>query len=104
MGNELFVLWALVGWCATPPYPRPWPWPDPDPDPNPWIIKVVGVVGGMVGGWLFNALLVPGGIIIDSGAIIEGMGAVNAAATAVGAYVGSVFLSDMYGLIRGKKG
>ena len=26
------------------------------------------------------------------------------AATAVGAYVGSVFFSDMYGLIRGQKG
>ena len=95
MGIELFALWALVGWCGTPPHPRPWPWPGPDPDP--WIIKVVGVVGGIAGGWAFYALF-SGGVIID------GMGAVTAAATAVGAYVGAVFLNDMYGLIRGKKG
>ena len=98
MGIEMIALWALVGWCGTPPGPRPWPWPDPDPDPNPWISKVVGVVGGIAGGWAFNASLVSGVVVVD------GMVAITAAATAVGAYVGSVFLSDMYGLIRGKKG
>lgn len=93
MTIELVVLWGLAGWCGTPPFPRPWPWPGPDP--NPWAIKVVGVVGGLVGGVAFWQLF-GGGIIVD------GMVAINAAATAVGAYIGSVFLGDMYGLATGR--
>ncbi len=95
MSIELFVLWGLAGWCGTPP--RPWPWPRPRPDPIPWMIKIVGVIGGLAGGWAFQTSLVSGGVVID------GMTGINAAATAVGAYVGSVFLADMYNLFRGAK-
>ena len=89
MNVQLIVLSALVGWCGTP-WPRPWPfpWPGPDPDPNPWISKVVGVAGGVVGGWLIGTIA---GAIITDGFV----------AAAVGAWAGSIILSDVYGLVMG---
>lgn len=93
MTIQLAVLWGLAGWCGTPPFPWPWPWPDPDP--NPWVIKIVGVVGGLVGGFALWQLFA-------GGVSTNGFEAINAAATAVGAYIGSVFFSDMYGLVTGR--
>lgn len=89
MSTELFALWLLVGWCGTP-WPRPWPWPDPPPEP--WIIstiKIAGVVGGVVGGLLFRQVWYTEGALMG----------IDAAATAVGAFVGSAFLGSMFGLV-----
>jgi hypothetical protein len=92
MTVAMIVLWALVGWCGTP-WPRPWPFPDPPPTPDPWIAKVVGVVGGVVGGIAYSQIWPAGGV---------GTNGVVVAATAIGAFVGSVFLVNMYGLVRGR--
>lgn len=86
MNAQLFVLMALVGWCGTP-WPRKWPWPPP-PDPDPWMNKVIGVVGGILGGWAISAM------VGDAGA----NGVITAA---VGAWVGSNILNDIYGLATG---
>ncbi len=85
MNVAVALLWILVGWCGTP-----WPRPRPDPTPggrrvNPWIVKIVGVVGGLAGGWLFL-----------QGWPVEGAWTgIDAAATAVGAWVGAVFLTQL---------
>jgi hypothetical protein len=90
METQLWVVSALVGWCGTP-WPRPWPFPwppPPDPDPNPWISKVIGVVGGLAGGWAVTTLA--GGVTTDGFVV-----------AAVGAWVGSKILSEVYGLATG---
>lgn len=87
MSAGLIALWVIAGWCGTPP----WPWPPPPgPDPWPWLRKIVGVVGGLVGGWGYLQLWpVDGGVT-----------GIDAAATAVGAFLGSILLSNIFGLIR----
>lgn len=89
MTAGLLGLWVLVGWCGTP-----WPrrWPPPPPPPDPWWIRVVGAVGGVIGGWAYSTAWMPGDI---------GINAVYAAATSVGALVGSIILQDIIGLARG---
>jgi hypothetical protein len=52
------------------------------------------VIGGLVGGFLFNEVWPMGG----------GQTAVAVAVTAVGAWVGSVLLNNMYGLARSLSG
>ncbi len=89
--SELFIFWMLTGWCGN----EPWRWPRPKPDPDPWwIIKILGVIGGVAGGWLFYQVWPPGQE--------AGITGIYVAATGIGAYVGSAFLSDVYGLIRGR--
>ena len=92
-GNEMdlkvAVLWALVGWCGTPwpkpPWPLPLPDPPPEPRPNPWVIKLVGVVGGLVGGFAFNLMW-----------SVEGSWtAIDVAASAVGAAAFAIGLSHL---------
>jgi len=43
----MWVFWGLAGWCGTKP-------PRPLPGPNPFKRIIVGVVGGLIGGFLFN--------------------------------------------------
>ena len=91
MSIGLVAVWILVGWCGTPP--RPWPWPDPPkPSPDPWIMKAIGVIGGLIGGFAIEKYF---GIIVT-----EGMTALNVVTTGIGAYVGSYFLGDMYSLFK----
>jgi hypothetical protein len=82
MSVPLLIVSALVGWCGTP-WPRrwPWPWPPPGPDPDPWLTKVIGVVGGLIGGFVVGQLADPGLL-----------------AAVVGGWVGAVLLSEIYGL------
>ena len=93
MNVQLLVLTALVGWCGTP-WPRPWPfpWPPPGPDPDPWLSKAVGVVGGIVGGWAITTM---------AGVVAEGVVAGGFVTAAIGAWVGSKILSEVYGLAKG---
>lgn len=91
MDIGLTALWILVGWCGTPP--RPWPWPPGKPTPDPWITKTIGVIGGLAGGFLYQSVF--------GHSTVEGMSAINAAASAVGAFTGAYFLGDMYNLAKG---
>lgn len=57
----ILIGWLLVGWCGTVPRPRP-PFPPTPPDPDPWwrgylLIGIVGAVGGVIGGFVFDQLL-----------------------------------------------
>jgi uncharacterized membrane protein YeaQ/YmgE (transglycosylase-associated protein family) len=81
--------WALIGWCGTP-FPRRWPWPPPPPDGDPWIVKVIGIIGGVAGGWAFGQLF---------GADLES--AAGLVVSFFGAWAGSIILNDAYGLLRG---
>lgn len=93
MNIGLLAWWVLVGWCGTVPRPWPWPWPPPpDPDPYPWL-KVINVIGGVVGGWTFSQMFPAGDTSI----------AIVAATTSVGAFVGSILFGDVYGLVRGSQ-
>ncbi|MDH5508661.1 MAG: hypothetical protein OEZ02_15675 [Anaerolineae bacterium] len=83
MSGPMLAVSLLVGWCGTP-WPRRWPWPPPGPDPDPWLTKVIGLVGGVVGGWVFNQY-------IDTSLVMA----------AVGAWLGSVLLNEIVGLGRG---
>jgi hypothetical protein len=88
----LWVFWALVGWCGTPWPHRFIPRPPPPPDPDPWwYTKFGGVIGGILGGWVFDQVWPMAGNI-------SGIGV---AATAVGAFVGAVLVGDAIGAIRG---
>ena len=99
MSLTLLVFWALVGICPEMPRIR-WPWPSPPP-PEPWwrwwTYKFVGILGGLLGGWLYTQVWPTVGII--SG--------VDVAATAIGAFVGAVILMNVYGLatemVRGRQ-
>ncbi len=93
MSLALFIFWGVVGWCGTP-WPRRWP-PPPPPPPDPWwfISRIVGIAGGVIGGWLFNRVW----------PVQEAQGAIGlaVAASGVGALAGSIILEDILGLVRG---
>jgi hypothetical protein len=92
MNVLLFAWWAIVGWCGTvprPPIPLP---PPPDPDPDPWY-RVIGAVGGILGGWAFSQVFPAGDASL----------AVLAATTGIGALIGSALVADIYGMVRGSQ-
>jgi len=87
MNIALLVLWAADGWCGTP-----WPGhPHPHPDPDPWWFRLVGLVGGVVGGWLFSAAWPAGNVEPATYAVV----------TSLGAFVGGAVLRSFAGLARG---
>ncbi len=88
----LYALWALAGWCGTP-YPGWRPGrkgPRPDPDPQPWLVKVVAVIGGLLGGWAVERLFTA-----------QETGPALVAATLVGALIGGRVLGDLASLALG---
>jgi|GEM_PF-708577 len=88
----LYALWAVIGWCGTP-YPGWWPRPQP-PDPEPWWRpRLIGVVAGLVGGWVFTQVFGPEPQPWSS--------ALQVAATAVGAFGASRVVGDLYQIARG---
>jgi uncharacterized membrane protein YeaQ/YmgE (transglycosylase-associated protein family) len=90
MSTALFILWISIGFTFANRLPSvsgsdPWPEPDPKPKPNQsilrWmIVKVIGVIGGMLGGWLYTRFFF-------SAIPISG---VEVAATTVGVLIGSL--------------
>lgn len=89
----LWALWALVGWCGTPWPHRFWPHPPPPPPDPWWYTKLGGVIGGIMGGWVYDQAW-PMGANVTSVAV---------AATAVGAFVGGALVADVVGLARGAR-
>jgi hypothetical protein len=54
--QAVLIISSLVGWCGTVPRLPHLP-PKPDPDPWPWWkTGLVGIVGGIAGGLLTQAL------------------------------------------------
>jgi H+/Cl- antiporter ClcA len=111
MRLSLLVLWCLVGVFRgrVPQLPRDIP--ERPPRPN-WILLILGIVGGVVGGLVFTwafGLPIPW---LTAGPSPEPwmtavprpepwMGVIFAAATTVGAFLGASLLADLYGLVRG---
>lgn len=89
MYTSLIVMWILVGWCGNW-RPRPWPFPPPPPPPPDWLNRITGVVGGLAGGFAFNYVW----------PLRDSFTGVDVAATAVGAYIGTIILSDAYGMMK----
>jgi uncharacterized membrane protein YeaQ/YmgE (transglycosylase-associated protein family) len=91
MSLPLLLFWGVVGWCGTP-WPRPWPFPLPPP-PEPWwlIRQVIGVVGAIVGGWLFTQTWP-----ITSGELQS----LSVVASGAGALAGAIIASDIVSLVR----
>lgn len=117
MRLSLFALWAVVGWCLVGLFswrlPPPLDIPERPPRPNWLLLRVVGVLGGVIGGMVFTAafgLPVPRTAgpstepWLTAGPQTEPwMGVIFAAATTVGAFLGASLLTDIYGLIRGNR-
>jgi hypothetical protein len=92
----IYLLWGLAGWCGTPwPWWWRWKWPPPPPPPDPWwwVIKIVAVIGGEVGGWLVDRMF-PG--------TAEGPALV--AASTLGAFFVGRFVAEVVNYAGGNKG
>ena len=76
----MWIFWGLVGWCGTTR-------PRPKPEPNPFIPVAAGIVGGVIGGFLFDMAFPTEGA----------MSALDFAATCIGAYAGGRVLSGIVG-------
>ncbi len=79
------VYWSIVGWCGTvpkrfpiPPPPDPWPW---------WRNAIIGIAGGVAGGFLVNA----------------GLGYEELVATSFGAFAGGRIVSEVAGSFMSPK-
>jgi hypothetical protein len=93
MNIALIALWGAVGWCGTP-YPGWWRGPRDGPQPEPWlVVKILGVMAGILGGWAFTVVFGP--------SPEPWTAALPAAASAIGAFVGSRVAVDVYGRVRG---
>lgn len=75
--------------------------PERPPRPN-WLLRVIGVVGGVIGGRVFTeAFGLPVPWITAGPSPEPWMGVIFAAATTVGAFIGASLLVDIYGIVRG---
>ena len=111
MTISLLVLWTLTGWCGTVPLILqivklpPIPDPDPPPRPNWLVLRIIGAVSGVIGGFVFSRVFGPSpepwlaaGPRPEPWAI-----ALFAAATAVGAFVAARFVTDIYGQLTNRR-
>jgi len=108
MTIALFMLWASTGWCGTVPLilsitkgPLV---PEPPPRPNWLVLRMIGAVSGVIGGFVFSRVFGPW----PEPWLVAGpqpepwMIALFAAATAVGAFVVSRVITDIYGQIKAR--
>ena len=79
MNLALMLLWAGDGYCGNGLRPRK------GPHPEPWWFSVLGIVGGVIGGWVFSMVWPAADTNM----------ALYAGATSVGAVVGSVILQNV---------
>ena len=87
MNLGMIVFWAAVGWCGNEVRPKP-PYPPPPP---PWWSVILGIIGGVIGGWALSRLL-PGDDALLRGDLLT---------TGVGALVGGIVLSSLPSLFGG---
>lgn len=78
------LLWVLASWVLI----HFW-LPDPPPD---WLGRIAALIGGVAGGWAFNAAWP-----------VEHMTGVDAAATVVGAVIGAGTLVSLQRMAMGGK-
>jgi uncharacterized membrane protein YeaQ/YmgE (transglycosylase-associated protein family) len=86
MDASLVIWWLVAGWCGTPWRGRPLP---PLPLPRFLITVAVGLVGGVVGGWVFTAVWPT---------TEAAVGAVYAAVSGLPAFAGARVLTDILGV------
>jgi hypothetical protein len=77
----MLIGWALVGWCGTG-LPRPKP-----PGPNPWK-PVLGMLGGIIGGFAFHLMFNVKGTLTN----------LDFAVTCIGAFAVGFILNDIVNL------
>jgi hypothetical protein len=88
MRFSMILLWALVGWCGSVPRQRiPLPL-DPDPWPIYFVVRTLGVVCGIAGGWAYIQLFLPQDPIPTKSILF-------AATTAVGAFAAAGVVTDI---------
>lgn len=87
----LVVFWLAVGICPDW-WPFPFPPRPPVPPQPPWLF-LPSALGGVAGGWFQYAAF---------GLGQDGLNVVTAAATAVGAVVGSIVVRGAIQAIRGR--
>jgi hypothetical protein len=89
MNITLIALWAFSGWCGTcgTPYPGWWRHPHP-PDPEPWwfVSRLIGVVFGVIGGFVYTQVFGP---------------QPEPWASALGGFVAGRIAADIYGRFSG---
>ena len=84
MNLPLLIFWGAIGWSITALIQAI---TTKSSLTNSWLLgRVVGVVGGILGGWLFT-------LAWSSQIPIDGVGA---AATLVGAIAGAIVLTDLF--------
>jgi len=83
--------------------PPPLDTPERPPRPNWLLPRIIGVVGGVIGGWVFTEAFGQGVPWIAVGPQPEPWKLAAAAATSVGAFLGASLLTDLYGLVRSNR-
>lgn len=110
MTTSLFVLWAVTGWCGNELFrikiPKEVFVPEPRPKPNWLVLRTIGAVTGLIGGFVFSQVFGSGRGLLSLAAKPEPepwITAVFAAATAVGAFVAARFVTDIYEQLSGSR-
>ena len=88
MNLGMIIFWAAVGWCGNE-LRRP---KRPYPPPPPWLSVILGVIGGVIGGWALSRLL------SGDDALLRG----DLLTTGVGALVGGIVFSSLPSLFGGR--
>ena len=96
MNLTLIVLWALSGLCGNEPLRltlRPREVEPPVPHPNWVVTRIIGIVAGIIGGWLYTQVFGPQPEPWSS--------ALPAAASALGAIIAARVVIDVYARFSG---
>lgn len=100
MNISILVFWAIIGFDCCTLWPWWWLWPIPPPPPPErglrpnWLLPIIiGIVGGIAGGWSFTQVFGPQPEPWTS--------LVPAAATGIGAFAGGHLLVGLYAIAKG---